>query len=809
MGARESSHIAVRDATLAFQFHGTASDRDLELFLTTSEARLVLDFAEGDGFLQRFVGATPRGFSVAGGLAWSSRHGLTFHGETSLEMVLPLRETFGSIELTQLVVALSAPDGRLALALAASGSIGLGPVAVAVDRVGVQLLIEPKRPGERAGLFGEVDVGFAFKPPSGVGLAVDAGVVVGGGYLFFDAAKAEYAGILQLEMQETVTVTAIGLLTTRLPDGRKGFSLLILIAVEGFTPIQLGFGFTLNGVGGLLGVNRTVVIEVLRSGVKTGTLDSVLFPTDPIRRAPQILSDLRAVFPPAEGRYVFGPMAILGWGTPTILTAELAVVLQFPAPIRLIVLGQFRVLLPSVDEVALIRVQMDALGVVDFDRREASIDATLYDSRLLQYVLSGDMALRASWGRAPTLVVAVGGFHPRFQPPPGFPKLERLAVSLTTGDNPRLRLDAYLAVTANTIQIGALLELYAKEGGFSIEGQLGFDGLFTLVPFAFVTEVGGRVALKRGSRKLGGVRLDLTVTGPQPLHARGRATFEILWVRHSVAFRATFGRDGPARARPAVDIAALVAASLGERGNWSAQAPPDGHPLVSLRRLEPGEAVLAHPASALTVRQRLVPLGVEIARFGGVAPAGARRVAIERMEIAGRAVGTAPVREAFAPGQFLEMTDEEKLSAPSFERYHAGAMAAGEALSMGVGREAPFDYETIYVTPPAAAPPADAARYAVPAERLPWQTRLGAAGRSALRTTGVRKYRAPGRGVEVAEAAFAVVDEATLRPAGEATEPATRLSYLEAVATRRALAASHAARGAGLAVVSTATITTP
>jgi len=289
----------------------------------------------------------------------------------------------------------------------------------------------------------------------------------------------------------------------------------------------------------------------------------------------------------------------------------------------------------------------------------------------------------------------------------------------------------------------------------------------------------------------------------------GRASFEILWVRHSVAFRATFGRDGPARARPAVDIAALVAASLGERGNWSAQAPPDGHPLVSLRRLEPGEAVLAHPASALTVRQRLVPLGVEIARFGGVAPAGARRVAIERMEIAGRAVGTAPVREAFAPGQFLEMTDEEKLSAPSFERYHAGAMAAGEALSMGVGREAPFDYETIYVTPPAAAPPADAARYAVPAERLPWQTRLGAAGRSALRTTGVRKYRAPGRGVEVAEAAFAVVDEATLRPAGEATEPATRLSYLEAVATRRALAASHAARGAGLAVVSTATITTP
>ena len=87
---------------------------------------------------------------------------------------------------------------------------------------------------------------------------IDAAVVVGGGYLFFDAQKEEYGGILQLEIAETIAVKAIGLLTTRMPDGSKGFSLVVIIAAEGFPPIQLGFGFTLTGIGGLLGINRTV-----------------------------------------------------------------------------------------------------------------------------------------------------------------------------------------------------------------------------------------------------------------------------------------------------------------------------------------------------------------------------------------------------------------------------------------------------------------------------------------------------------------------------------------------------------------------
>ena len=124
----------------------------------------------------------------------------------------------------------------------------------------------------------------------------------------------------------------IGLLTTRLPGGDKGYSLLILISAEGFAPIQLGLGFTLTGIGGLLGVNRTARVDVLRNGLKQGTLGSILFPQDPIRNAPQIVSDLRAVFPPAPGRVRFGPRAITGWGPPTTPTPAPALSREPPAP---------------------------------------------------------------------------------------------------------------------------------------------------------------------------------------------------------------------------------------------------------------------------------------------------------------------------------------------------------------------------------------------------------------------------------------------------------------------------------------------
>jgi capsular exopolysaccharide synthesis family protein len=80
------------------------------------------------------------------------------------------------------------------------------------------------------------------------------------------------------------------------------------------------------GIGGLIAINRTFDESVLRAGLKNHTLDSVMFPRDPIRNAPQIISNINRVFPPSRGSHLFGPMLQIAWGTPPLITANLAVV---------------------------------------------------------------------------------------------------------------------------------------------------------------------------------------------------------------------------------------------------------------------------------------------------------------------------------------------------------------------------------------------------------------------------------------------------------------------------------------------------
>src|SRR5262245_59103314 len=417
----------------------------------------------------------------------------------------------------------------------------------------------------------------------------------------------------------------------------------------------------LGGVGGLLGINRTVAVEALRAGLKTGAVGAVLSPPDPKASVGQLVASLAGLFPPAAGRHVFAPTARIVWGTPTQITIELALVLELPAPVRLVALGRLRAILPDERE-AIVRIQVDVLGVIDFDRAEAAVDATLVDSRLAQFALTGDMALRMSWGAQPSFLLAVGGFHPRFAAPPGFPALERVAVALAGGDNPKLRLEAYLALTSNTVQFGARVDLAARAGSFSIAGFLSFDALVTLAPLAFVVDIAAKLAVKAGGRTILSVSLELTLSGPRPWRARGRASFSILFFDVSFGFDVTIGEAAPAALPAPVDVAPLLLAAFADGRSWSAQLPAGGA-LVTLRAIEAGTAVLAHPLATLEVRQRLAPLERTLDRFGTSVPSGARQFRITAATIGGVRTTLTPLQDRFAPAQFSALSDDAKLSA--------------------------------------------------------------------------------------------------------------------------------------------------
>ena len=73
---------------------------------------------------------------------------------------------------------------------------------------------------------------------------------------------------MQLSLHDQITLKAFGLIATRMPDGSRGYSLIVFITAEDFRPIPLGLGFTLLGIGGMVAVNRTFDQEVLRAGIE-------------------------------------------------------------------------------------------------------------------------------------------------------------------------------------------------------------------------------------------------------------------------------------------------------------------------------------------------------------------------------------------------------------------------------------------------------------------------------------------------------------------------------------------------------------
>jgi hypothetical protein len=345
--------------------------------------------------------------------------------------------------------------------------------------------------------------------------------------------------------------------------------------------------------------------------------------------------------------------------------------IEIPSPVRLVIPGVLKALLPDQDTRLLI-LQVNFLGTVEFEKEELAFDASLYESRLLSYPLAGDMALRLNWGDDPNFVLTVGGFHPAYKPPTGLGSLTRLSVNLLNGDNPRLRLETYFAITSNTVQFGARIELYAKKGKFNVYGFLSFDTLFQFSPFYFIAEVQAGLALRVGSHTIMGIRLSLTLSGPTPWNARGRASIDILFFSISVSFNVTFGerRD---TTLPDIAILPLLIAALQDTNNWQAQLPPQFSILVTTRDLPSiTDAVVVHPFGTLTISQKVVPLGMTIDRFGNAKPAGANRFEIKEVSSSNGVLETSTVEDEFALGQFQDLSDAQRLTRKSFEKIKSG-----------------------------------------------------------------------------------------------------------------------------------------
>jgi hypothetical protein len=727
----------------------------LEVSAGTSSSALVL--AGGDGFIASLLPQDGLRVNFDLGLVLASDRGFHLQGSAGLEATVPVSVSLAGLTLSSLHVGVSAADSGVHAEISGTLSASIGPVSAVVDRIGLQGSLGFPAGG---GNLGPGDLALRFKSPSGIGLTVDAhGVVSGGGFLFHDEAQGLYAGAMQLSVHEQLTLKAFGLIATRMPDGSAGYSLLIFITAEDFRPIQLGLGFTLLGIGGMVAINRTFDVEVLRQGLKNDTLATLLFPRDPVGNAPALIRALASAFPARRGSYLLGLLAKIGWFTPTLVMLDLALILEFGGRTRLLALGRISAKLPSADN-DLVRLNLDAMGVIDFDAETIAIDAVLVDSRLVhKFAISGAGALRAGFSSGPdsTFVLAVGGLHPHFAPPAGLPRLQRLTMALCNGSNPRIVCESYFAITANTLQFGARASLYAAAAGFSVEGDIGYDVLIQLAPLHFIADFDARLQLKRGSSSLFMVEVAGQLEGPRPLRLSGKATFKIWFVHFSVRFDATLIDGELPPPPPAIDVFALLSGALLAPENWSTRNVNDAAHGVALRTLpaSSGTDLLLDPLGQLTIKQQVVPLNTaaDLDTFGGAPVSGLRRFAISASS-ANAALESAPVNAPFAPAQYFNMSDDEKLAAPSFEMMQAGCVFGSAELSFDerdssrIG--APLDYRTLLigedvpaaVVPKLAVTPMPAvSTYVMSAQRLRSVSRSGAVARASLRRVARARFR--------------------------------------------------------------------
>ena len=699
----------------------------------------------GDTVVRALLGG---GGSVAADLVFSvdTDHGLTVGGGVATRVTLPVSAKIGGLDVRELSLAIpSTPPNSLDVG--ATVSAALGPLTLLVADAGLRLTIDPA-----AVAHGPSPIAIAAKPPSGIGVSLDTALIKGGGFL--QQQGPTFGGALDLSLGP-VEVKAVGLLTI---GGDTGFAIVIAMSVEFFPAIDLSFGFTLNAVGGIVGIQHVLVVDALADAFLSHALDYLIFPKDPVAAAPAILDTLQTVFPLQKGGFVVGPMLKLGWGRPiSFATATLGIVLSFPDP-RVVILGQLRIAVPA-PEFPLINLKADVLG--EFSADKVLILVSLVDSLIGGYTVTGDFGLLLRFGSSPELAFSAGGFHPRFQPPPELAKLRRVSLDASPPAVLTMRAEAYLALTSNTFQLGTHVEVGADLGPIGAHGFLEFDALVRFQPhFAFEVDLGAGVSIEFFGETFAGVSLHLHFEGPAPWRAHGTGTFTFFGDHDFEVGPLQWGDDTnppPALAHPRD----LVAKAIANPAAWQTALPRNGDRLVHLRVDTLAPPLLVHPLGMFEVRQQVVPLETVIARIGAnPVPAGETYVHLGLPQVNAVGVGAiSEVTDLFSAGQFLDLTDDQKLSRPSFELMQAGIRidpAAEAGFDLARALQSDLEYET-FVTDDESLRHRFTTEGAVKMLALAPAATLaaGAAGRTSLRDKA--RYDVPARPIAMADTAQVVI----------------------------------------------------
>jgi hypothetical protein len=665
---------------------------------------IVNEFIPNNLTVNKFLYRSDTGVEFNMGLTWANGLNLGISNDgiqsNGIQHTFPInkQENEGGFALKALQVnALPVSGGLETTALLIGAEIKFGEaVTFKIDGLGFGLdfLFVGENGGGNLGPF---DIDLRVIPPKGIGVKIDAKSVTGGGYLYFG--EDEYYGTVELEIVNKFSITAVGLLNTKLPDGTNGISFVVIIGVTGLN-IQLGMGFALDGLGGMLGIQRTMNTDLLRNSLRDGSMDSILFPKDVVSNLNKVISDIKSIYPIKKKQFVFGPAARIIWSG-GVIKIDLGLVVELKDPVRIALLGRLAIVVGSKDE-SLILIQIAFLAELDFAKKRFMFDASIYNSHILVFDIEGDMALRIFWGQNKAFLLSVGGFHPDFKPDESLlvSNIRRITISLLK-DNPSLIFTSYFAVTSNTFQFGAGVDFYFAVSKLNVKGGFGFDCLIQFNPFYFKIGLYAYLGVFWGNTELIGISLDGALSGPTPWNFKGKAHIKVLMFKIPININVTWG-DKKDTTLSDIDILPLVQESIENDKNWEGLLPENRTLLVTVKTIDSAQSVLIiHPVAYISVKQDVVPLDITLDKYGTqkISPTSINKFSMESLSIGGSlATEYTETTESFAPAQFFNMKDEDKLKSKSFEQKKNGIISKGDekiVVNSAISKSVSYDVTRI------------------------------------------------------------------------------------------------------------------
>ena len=666
------------------------------VFVAVKDFEMVLKLRQNDFFATFLKDDISAKFDLP--VAYDYLNGFKMDGGYSFHLDIDCdNKEIGSLKLNSLGIDLGSVKGDLGtlqLQAVPSFSIQLGDcVTMSFDKLGVGMDLNVAKINSLGNYsIGDFDPDFRFKFPEGIGIAIDCSVVKGAALIGYDDEKKELFGAMELSVLERFGVSAMLMMTF----GDK-FSMLAMLSTR-FTPgVPLGLGFTLTAVGGMLGLHRMLDYDAIRDSVHNGSLESVFFVQDVMKHIGDMRKAADNIFPAKRDQFFVGLLGQISYEP--VVRCSFGLMFQVPEPFSIIIVGALAVAIQGTD---IIRINVAFSGEIDF-KKGLQFDASLYDSQIVGLRLEGDMAFRLFWGGpAKGFLMSIGGFHPAYRPEEAMhvSDMRRLSMKL---DYSLLKvgLETYLAITSNTFQIGAHLDIKVGWSKFGIVGYAGFDALFQFDPFMFMFDIEAGMAVMIGKARVLSVDLALSLSGPRPWHAKGKAEFSFLFIPIKVDFDISWGDKQQQLPNKQINVIELLQEQIDDGNNWviSDNSRRD-HEVLLVSRKEDNDkndngakVLVLSPSGELSFSQSAIPMEMEMELCNNAIPTDINEIVLDKVEMNGRtyeiinhsakfdetkdeelvkrAIGQT-VDADFAPALYRLMDNDQKLRSPSYVKYPSG-----------------------------------------------------------------------------------------------------------------------------------------